>query len=149
VTTVLEQPLGVRYITDILEHRYKSMNIDKILGLESRGFMISATLADRLGVGLVLVRKKGKLPGKVIRASYLKEYGEDQIEIKENSIKNGENVLIVDDLIATGGTLGAAIELVEKSGGNVLECSCMIELPQLEGIKKVGKPVHVLMQFDA
>lgn len=111
--------------------------------------MISATIADRLGIGLVLVRKKGKLPGEVIRSSYMKEYGEDEMELHVGSIKDGERCIIIDDLIATGGTMLAAVNLVEKSKGEVVECSCIIELPQLDGIKKVGKPVHVLLQFDA
>ena len=127
------------------------MKIDKIASIESRGFLIGAPLAYLLNVGLVLIRKPGKLPAETIKQDYKLEYGSDQIEIHIDAIKEGERVLIVDDLIATGGTAEAAVKLVQKMKGEVLECSFIIDLPDIGGSRKLesmGQNVFSLCEFE-
>lgn len=125
------------------------MPVDKIVGIDARGLIFGAPLAYKLDLGFVPVRKKGKLPFRTIGAAYSLEYGESMVEIHEDAIKKGEKVVIVDDLIATGGTVKAAINLVEKLGGNVVECAFVIDLPDLKGREKISDyNVFSLMEFE-
>ena len=137
ITTLFKDPEGLREAINIFAERYKDMQIDKIAAIESRGFLIGAPLAYLLNVGLVLIRKPGKLPAETIKQDYKLEYGSDQIEIHIDAIKEGERVLIVDDLIATGGTVEAAVKLVQKMKGEVLECCFIIDLPDIGGSRKL------------
>ncbi|MBT3312459.1 MAG: adenine phosphoribosyltransferase [Desulfobacterales bacterium] len=149
ITTLLQDPEVFRETVDLLYNRYKDMKIDKIVGIDARGFIHGAVLAYKLNVGFVPVRKKGKLPYKTISASYSLEYGTDSVEMHEDGIEQGENVLIVDDLIATGGTISAAIKLVEQLGGNILECAFLVELPDLGGREKIkGHKIFALTEFE-
>ncbi|NDH69691.1 MAG: adenine phosphoribosyltransferase, partial [Gammaproteobacteria bacterium] len=130
---------------------YAGLKIDKVAGIESRGFIIGSPLAYELGVGFIPIRKKGKLPAKTIGCDYELEYGTDRIEIHEDAISAGENILLVDDLIATGGTAEAAITLIKKCGGNIVECSFVVELPELGGKKRLeemGVSVFSLTAFE-
>lgn len=136
-----------RVIKEFAAH-YQGQQIDAILGLESRGFIFGSALAYELGIPFVLVRKPGKLPGPVISSKYEKEYGPDCLEIECVALNPGDNVVIIDDLIATGGTALAACHLVERLGANVLEVACMIELPVLGGREKIGYPVYSLLAVD-
>ena len=151
ITTLFKDPDGLREAINIFAERYKDMKIDKIAAIESRGFLIGAPLAYLLNVGLVLIRKPGKLPAETIKQDYKLEYGSDQIEIHIDAIKEGEKVLIVDDLIATGGTVEAAVKLVQKMKGEVLECCFIIDLPDIGGSKKLesmGQNVFSLCEFE-
>ena len=151
ITTLFKDPEGLREAINLFEERYKDMQIDKIAAIESRGFLIGAPLAYLLNVGLVLIRKPGKLPAETIKQDYKLEYGSDQIEIHIDTIKEGERVLIVDDLIATGGTVEAAVKLVQKMKGEVLECCFIIDLPDIGGSKKLesmGQNVFSLCEFE-
>ena len=141
----------MREAINIFAERYKDMKIDKIAAIESRGFLIGAPLAFLLNIGLVLIRKPGKLPAETIKQDYKLEYGTDQIEIHIDAIKEGEKVLIVDDLIATGGTVEAAVKLVQKMKGEVLECCFIIDLPDIGGSSKLesmGQNVFSLCEFE-
>ena len=151
ITTLFKDPDGLREAINIFAERYKDMKIDKIAAIESRGFLIGAPLAFLLNIGLVLIRKPGKLPAETIKQDYKLEYGSDQIEIHIDAIKEGEKVLIVDDLIATGGTVEAAVKLVQKMKGEVLECSFIIDLPDIGGSRKLesmGQNVFSLCEFE-
>ena len=151
ITTLFEDPEGLREAINLFAERYKDMQIDKIAAIESRGFLIGAPLAYLLNVGLVLIRKPGKLPAETIKQDYKLEYGSDQIEIHIDAIKEGERVLIVDDLIATGGTVEAAVKLVQKMKGEVLECCFIIDLPDIGGSRKLesmGQNVFSLCEFE-
>ncbi len=133
LTTLMQNPQAFKESCDILYERYKDMDIDKIVGIDARGFVFGAVLAYKLGIGFVPVRKKGKLPWKTIQETYTLEYGEDTLEIHEDAIGKGEKVIIVDDLIATGGTVGATVKLVRKLGADIIECAFIVELPDLKG----------------
>lgn len=149
ITTVLDDPEAFQYTNDLFYERYKDQKIDKIVGIDARGFIFGAVLAYKLGLPFIPVRKKGKLPYKTISAEYELEYGKDVVEMNEDGVSSGENVLIIDDLIATGGTVAAAIELVQKLGGNVVECCFLVELPDLKGRSKIGNiPVYSLTSFE-
>ena len=151
ITTLFKDPEGLREAINLFAERYKDMQIDKIAAIESRGFLIGAPLAYLLNVGLVLIRKPGKLPAETIKQDYKLEYGSDQIEIHIDAIKEGERVLIVDDLIATGGTVEAAVKLVQKMKGEVLECCFIINLPDIVGSMKLvsmGQNVFSLCEFE-
>ena len=151
ITTLFKDPEGLSEAINIFAERYKDMKIDKIAAIESRGFLIGAPLAYLLNVGLVLIRKPGKLPAETIKQDYKLEYGSDQIEIHIDAIKKGERVLIVDDLIATGGTVEAAVKLVQKMKGEVLECCFIIDLPDIGGSRKLesmGQNVFSLCEFE-
>ena len=151
ITTLFKDPEGLREAINIFAERYKDMQIDKIAAIESRGFLIGAPLAYLLNVGLVLIRNPGKLPAETIKQDYKLEYGSDQIEIHIDAIKESEKVLIVDDLIATGGTVEAAVKLVQKMKGEVLECCFIIDLPEIGGSKKLesmGQNVFSLCEFE-
>ena len=133
ITTLLKDPEGLRDSINKLVDRYKDLNIDKIAAIESRGFIIGAPLAYLLNVGLVLIRRPGKLPSETIDQDYKLEYGTDRIEVHVDAIEKGEKVLIVDDLIATGGTAEAAVRLVQKMKGDIVECCFIIDLPDIGG----------------
>ena len=151
ISTLFKDPEGLREAINIFAERYQDMKIDKIASIESRGFLIGAPLAYLLNVGLVLIRKPGKLPAETIKQDYKLEYGSDQIEIHIDAIKEGERVLIVDDLIATGGTVEAAVKLVQKMKGEVLECCFIIDLPDIGGSRKLelmGQNVFSLCEFE-
>jgi adenine phosphoribosyltransferase len=148
ITTLLKDPAGFRYVIDHLAQRYCTKRVDKIVGIESRGFIIAGALAHQLNVGFVPARKPGKLPAEAEAMEYDLEYGRDKIEIHKDAIKHGDLVLVVDDLIATGGTAKAAAELVEKLGGVVLECAFIIELPELKGAEKLSRPYYAMVEFE-
>jgi adenine phosphoribosyltransferase len=151
ITTLIKDPNGLNLIVKEFRDRYDETKIDKVAGIEARGFIIGSALAYALGVGFIPIRKKGKLPAKTIGYDYELEYGTDRIEIHEDAVSIDENILLVDDLIATGGTAEAAITLIKKCGGNIVECSFVIELPELGGKKRLeamGVSVFSLMEFD-
>jgi adenine phosphoribosyltransferase len=151
ITTLLKDPQGFKKVIDVLSERYKNSPVDIIVGIEARGFILGAALAFSLNKGFVPIRKKGKLPGKTISQSYDLEYGSDTIEIHEDAIINGANVLLIDDLIATGGTAIGAITLINKIGGSIFETAFVIDLPELGGTKKIqalGHAVFSLCEFS-
>lgn len=151
ITTLLKDADGLRQVVDALVERYAGAKVDKVVGIESRGFIVGAAVAYELGVGFVPVRKKGKLPGDVLGHDYALEYGTDRVEIHSDAIGPNENVLLLDDLIATGGTAEAAAVLIEKLGGNVLECAFIIGLPDLGGERKLralGYKTFSLCEFE-
>jgi len=151
ITTLLKDPIGLRVTIDELARRYADMKIDKIAGIEARGFILGAPLAYVLGKGFVPIRKKGKLPAETIGHDYELEYGTDRIEIHTDAIEKGEKVLLVDDLIATGGTAEAACKLIQKMGGEIVECCFIIDLPDIGGRKRLekhGHKVFALCEFE-
>ncbi len=149
VTTLLKDPVALSLAIREMKIRCQGRKIDLIVGIESRGFIFGGILAHELGVGFVPVRKKGKLPAEVIKAEYQLEYGTDHIEMHEDGIVRGQNVLIIDDLLATGGTAAAATRLVERLGGNVTGLGFLIELSFLKGREKLaGHDVFSLLQYD-
>ena len=149
LTTLMQDPNAFRYSCDILYDRYKDKNLDKMVGIDARGFVFGAVLAYRLGIGFVPVRKKGKLPHKTIEQSYSLEYGEGILEMHEDAVTPGEKVVIVDDLIATGGTAGATVKLVKQLGADLLECAFVVELPDLKGREQIlGCPVFSITEFE-
>ncbi len=151
ITTVLKDPIGLRATIDELARRYRDVKIDKVAGIESRGFILAAPLAYALGKGFVPIRKKGKLPAETIGHDYELEYGSDRIEIHVDAIEKGEKILLVDDLIATGGTAQAACILIEKMGGRIVECAFMIDLPDIGGrvrLEQCGHRVFALCEFE-
>ena len=151
ITTLLKDPEGLRDSINKLADRYKDLNIDKIVAIESRGVIIGAPLAYLLNLGLVLIRKPGKLPAETINQDYELEYGTDRIEVHLDAIEKGEKVLIVDDLIATGGTAEAAVRLVQKMKGDIVECCFIIDLPDIGGrdrLENMGQKVFTLCEFE-
>lgn len=151
ITTLLKDAEGFRLTIDSLAERYRGRPIDLVAGIEARGFILGAALAHALGKGFVPIRKKGKLPGKTHSASYQLEYGVDSIEIHTDAIEPGQRVLVVDDLIATGGTVLGAISLIEKTGGVIEECCFIVDLPDLGGSEKLrrkGIAFHALTAFE-
>lgn len=151
VTTLFADPRGFRMAIDQLLHPYAGVRFDKVVGLEARGFILGGAVAHQLSAGFVPVRKKGKLPGKVISEDYQLEYGEAVVEIHDDAIQPGERILLVDDLLATGGTAEAGIKLVERLGGEIIGCAFIIDLPDLGGRAKLegmGMDVHALCAFE-
>ena len=151
ITTLLKDPVGFRVTINELVNRYTGMRLDKIAGIESRGFIIGAALAYQLGTGFVPIRKKGKLPAETIGQDYELEYGTDRVEIHVDAITKSEKVLLVDDLIATGGTAEAAASLIEEAGGEIVECCFVIDLPDLGGRKRLegkGYKIFTLCEFE-
>ena len=152
VSTLFADPEGIRILVDAFKKEYESReDIDLIVGIESRGFIVGSLIANALNKGFVMIRKPGKLPGHVLSESYKLEYGEDSVEIHEDAFSNGTRVLVVDDLIATGGTMTAAISLVEKAGGIVSELAFIIDLPDLGGSKRIiddGYNIFSLIEFE-
>jgi adenine phosphoribosyltransferase len=148
VTTLLQDPDGFKMAVDAMAEPHEAAKIDIIVGIESRGFLFGAALADRLGTGFAPVRKPGKLPSTTRRVSYALEYGTDALEIHEDALDPGQRVLIVDDLLATGGTAAAAVELVRGLGGDVVGVEFLIELADLKGREKLkGEHVHVVLTY--
>ncbi|GFO66978.1 adenine phosphoribosyltransferase [Geomonas limicola] len=137
ITTLLADAKSFQRMVDLLSHRYVGEKIDKVVGVEARGFIIGAALAYKLGAGIVLVRKPGKLPSETFKKTYDLEYGTDTLEIHTDAIKKGERILIADDLLATGGTMGAVVDMVKELGGEIVECCFMAELEFLDGKKKL------------
>jgi len=151
VTTLFSDPRGFRMAVDQMLHPYAGQRIDKVVGLEARGFILGGAIAHQLGCGFVPIRKKGKLPGTTISQEYKLEYGEAIMEIHDDAIQPGETILLVDDLLATGGTAEAGIILIERLGGKIIGCDFIIDLPELGGRKKLedmGMDVHVLCAFE-
>lgn len=148
ITTLCKDPLMFQRMVDMLGHRYLTKDIDLVVGIEARGFIIGAALAYKLGVGVVLVRKPGKLPHKTHKASYSLEYGTDTLEIHQDAIEKGQRVVIADDLLATGGTAGAVVGLVDKMGGTIVECAFVVELDELKGRDRLAPhPVFSLVKY--
>jgi adenine phosphoribosyltransferase len=151
VTTLFADPRGFRMAIDQMLHPYAGQRIDKVVGLEARGFILGGAIAHQLGTGFVPIRKKGKLPGRTISQDYKLEYGEAIVELHDDAIQAGERILLVDDLLATGGTAEAGIKLVERLGGEIVGCSFIVDLPALGGRGKLiamGMDVQVLCEFD-
>lgn len=153
ITTLIKDPVGFRLVIDNLTQRYVQGNVefDIIVGVESRGFILGGALAYTLGKGFVPIRKKGKLPGKTVKQEYELEYGTDIIEIHRDAIKKGMKVLLIDDLLATGGTALASAALIEKLGGTISEIAFIVDLPDVGGagrLKKKGYKFFALTEFE-
>ncbi|WP_151720774.1 adenine phosphoribosyltransferase [Gemmobacter serpentinus] len=151
VTTLFADPRGFRMAIDQLLTPYAGTRIDKVVGLEARGFILGGAVAHQLSTGFVPIRKKGKLPGQTISQAYSLEYGEAVVEVHDDAISPGEKVLLVDDLLATGGTAEAGIRLVERMGGEIIGCAFVIDLPDLGGrarLEKMGMKLHTLCAFE-
>lgn len=148
ITTLLKDKDAFKLAIDKMAEQVKDKKVDLVVGAESRGFLIGSALAYKMNCGFIPVRKKGKLPYKTISEEYALEYGTDTLYMHEDAIKKGDNVLVVDDLIATGGTALAMIKMVEKLGGNVVGSSFLIELEELNGRKEIEKyPINVLIKY--
>jgi adenine phosphoribosyltransferase len=148
ITTLLQDAAGFRAAIDSLVLPFKDQGIEVVVGIESRGFIFGSAVADRIGTGFVPVRKPGKLPSLTVRASYNLEYGSDSLEMHEDAIHKGQRVLIVDDLLATGGTARAATELVRGLGGDVHALAFLIELVALNGREKLaGETIHSVLKY--
>ena len=149
ITPILSHPAAFKYVVDQLAERYRNQGIDCIVAIEARGFLFGAPMAHQLGVGLVPVRKEGKLPYQSLRAAYSLEYGTSVMEMHSDGIRPGQRVLVVDDLLATGGTLAATAKLVEQAGGKVAALAVVLELLGLEGRKLLaGYEVFSLVQYE-
>lgn len=151
VTTLFSDPRGFRMAIDQLLHPYAGTPINKVVGLEARGFILGGAIAHQLSVGFVPIRKKGKLPGKTVEQTYQLEYGEAVMELHDDALQPGEKILLVDDLLATGGTAEAGIRLVERLGAQVTGCAFIIDLPELGGARRLqnlGMQVHSLCAFE-
>ena len=151
ITTLFDNKITFNYIIQLLSKRYESKGIDNIVAIEARGFILGSALAHSLDLGFVPIRKKGKLPYKKISNTYSLEYGEDTIEIHVDAINKNEKVLLVDDLIATGGTAQASADLVKQLNGQLYECCFIIDLPELGGSKKLlddGHNVYSILSLE-
>ena len=151
ITTLLMDPAGFRKAVDELVQPYAGRRIDKVAGIEARGFILGGAVAHQLSTGFVPMRKKGKLPWRTIGQDYELEYGVDRLEIHTDAIARGDEVLIIDDLIATGGTAEATIRLIEAAGGRIVGCSFVIELPDLGGrarVEALGHSISALCAFE-
>ena len=151
ITTLIEHPEGFKESVERLAEAHRGIGITHVAGIEARGFIFGAGVAIALGVGFVPVRKRGKLPGQTLGQNYVLEYGVDTIEIHADVLEKGDKVLLIDDLIATGGTAGAATDLIRKSGGEVVSAAFVIDLPDLGGAAKLkakGVKVHTLVSFE-
>ncbi|XP_051884061.1 adenine phosphoribosyltransferase [Pristis pectinata] len=150
IIPLLKDPKAFTAVIDLFEDhlRKKFPQTELIVGLDARGFLFGPSLAQRLGIGFVPIRKKGKLPGKIISIRYRLEYGEDEIEVQADNVQPQQNVVILDDVLATGGTLAAACDLMKKLGANILECLVVIEIKDLNGLEKLNcVPLYSLVQF--
>ncbi|THB79624.1 MAG: adenine phosphoribosyltransferase [Desulfobulbaceae bacterium] len=151
ICSLLEDRIVFRKVIDLFVHRYMSYEFDAIVGIDARGFIIGAPLAYELNQGFIPVRKKGKLPGETISESYTLEYGEAEVEIQTGWLKPGHKVLLIDDLVATGGTMLAAANLLKKLGVEIVEIGAIIDLPDIGGSKKIidaGYKVHCFCEFE-
>ena len=150
VTTLLADAAGFKATIAQMAESYRTQPVDAVAGIEARGFILGGAIADRLGCGFIPIRKKGKLPWKTLRQEYTLEYGVDSIEIHEDAVRKGERILIVDDLIATGGTADAAVNLIRRAGGDSIGATFSVDLPELGGAKRLaalGIKSHALMAF--
>jgi adenine phosphoribosyltransferase len=150
ITTLLKDPVGLQTTIQELANRYKEQKIDKVAGIESRGFIIGAPVAYALGIGFVPIRKGGKLPAETVGREYQLEYGSDRIEIHTDAVQKGDRILLVDDLIATGGTAEAAVGLIREMGAEVVECCFVIDLPDVGGrarLENQGCRIFALCEF--
>ena len=151
VTTLFADPRGFRIAIDQMLHPYAGQPIDKVAGLEARGFILGGAIAHQLSLGFVPIRKKGKLPGAVIAEDYQLEYGQAVVEMHHDAIAPGERVLLVDDLLATGGTAAAGIRLLERVGAEIIGCAFIVDLPELGGharLTDLGMEVHTLCAYE-
>ncbi len=151
VTTLLGDAQGFKAAIAQMVEPYRTLRVDAVAGIEARGFILGGAVADRLGCGFIPIRKKGKLPWRTIGQEYTLEYGVDVIEIHEDAIRDGERILIVDDLIATGGTATAAAQLIRRSGGEIVGATFIIDLPELGGVRllnEAGIDCHALVAFE-
>jgi adenine phosphoribosyltransferase len=149
ITTLLSDPSSFQQAIDLMAHRHFAKGIESVVGIEARGFIMGAAMAYKLGTGVLLVRKPGKLPHKTVSASYDLEYGKDRLEIHEDSIRPGMKVIVADDVLATGGTVSAVIGLLKKLGADVVECCFLAELTALRGRDRLkGQKVFSLIKFD-
>jgi adenine phosphoribosyltransferase len=148
ITTLLQEPTGFRMAIDSIALPFERQGIDIVVGIESRGFIFGAAVADRLGAGFAPVRKPGKLPSKTLKETYALEYGTDSLEMHADAIRDGQRVLIVDDLLATGGTARATVDLVHRLGGQVHALAFLIELVALDGRQRLqGETVHTVLKY--
>lgn len=150
ITTLLKDPQGLQLTIDELATRYQGTEIHKVAGIESRGFIVGTPLAYRLGLGFIPLRKQGKLPAATVGQEYQLEYGSDRLEVHVDAISPGERILLVDDLLATGGTGEAAVSLIQSLGGTVAACAFLVELPDLGGrqrLEALGQTVYALCSF--
>lgn len=149
ITTLLKNPEAFKYTTEQLLNFADGLNINKVVGIESRGFIFGALLADKLNCGFIPVRKPGKLPSEKVSVSYTLEYGEDKLEMHKDAIQPGDKVLVHDDLLATGGTMSAVCQMIEKLGGEVVQISFIIELTFLNGREKIKSyDVHSIVKYE-
>ncbi len=151
ITTLLQDAEGMRMTVEKLSEPFRGEGVDKVVGIEARGFILGGALAHQLGAGFVPVRKKGKLPYTTVGQDYDLEYGSESIEMHTDAIVSGETILLVDDLVATGGTALATAELIRKTGGEILGCVCIVDLPDLGGsrrLREAGVALHALCQFE-
>ncbi|MFC2075661.1 adenine phosphoribosyltransferase [candidate division KSB1 bacterium] len=150
ISTLLKDPAGLSAAVDWIVDQYKAEEVDAVAGIESRGFILGGVVAHELGTGFIPMRKPGKLPAETVKAAYELEYGTDSLEMHIDAISTGQRVLVVDDLLATGGTARAAVELVEKLGGTVLGPVFLIELTFLDGRSRLkGRDIRSLIQYDS
>lgn len=148
ITTLLADPASYQRTIDLMAHRHFAKGVEAVVGVEARGFVMGAALAYKLGVGVILVRKAGKLPYKTVSAAYDLEYGKDKLEIHEDAIRPGMRVVVADDVLATGGTVAAVVDLLSRLGAVVVECSFLAELSDLGGREKLkGVKVFSLLKF--
>ncbi|HEY7585817.1 MAG TPA: adenine phosphoribosyltransferase [Candidatus Deferrimicrobiaceae bacterium] len=149
ITTLLSDPASFQRAIDLMAHRHFDDGVEAVVGVEARGFVMGAAMAYKLGVGVILVRKPGKLPYKTIAAAYDLEYGKDKLEIHEDAIRPGMRVIIADDVLATGGTMAAVSGLLRKLGADIVECCFLAELTSLKGRDKLkGEKVFSLLKFN-
>ncbi len=149
ISTLLAHPKAWQATVEHLAEAVRPHRPDLLVGIESRGFLVAAPLAYALGSGFAMVRKQGKLPGRTVRHSYDLEYGSDTIEVQEDAIAPGQRVIVVDDLLATGGTMQAAIDLVQRQGGTVAAAVCIIELAFLNGRNRINVPLSSMVVYDS
>ncbi|MFC3337569.1 adenine phosphoribosyltransferase [Paracandidimonas soli] len=150
ITPVLQDPRSFRVLVDLFVYRYMQQKLDLVAGVDARGFILGSVLAYELNLGFVPVRKKGKLPFRTVAEEYSLEYGNSSVEMHADSVRPGQRVLLIDDLIATGGTMMAASKLLQRLGANVIEAAAIIDLPDLGGaqaIRDSGLPVYTVCQF--
>ncbi|MFM2397918.1 MAG: adenine phosphoribosyltransferase [Pseudomonadota bacterium] len=151
ITPLLQDPKTFRVLIDLFVHRYMDQKIDLVAGIDARGFVLGSVIAYELNKGFVPIRKKGKLPFNTIGEEYELEYGSATVEIHADACKPGDRVLLIDDLVATGGTMIAGAKLLQRLGGIVVECAAIVDLPELGGsaaIRKQGLPLHTLCNFE-
>jgi adenine phosphoribosyltransferase len=149
ITTLLSDPASFQRAIDLLAHRHFAKGVEAVVGVEARGFVMGAAMAYKLGIGVILVRKHGKLPYKTVSAIYDLEYGKDRLEIHEDAVRQGMRVIVADDVLATGGTMAAVVGLLERLGAEIVECCFLAELTGLKGRDKLkGQKVFSLLKFN-